>query len=376
MREDKGHPKGWNLKLIVFVLMVTMYSQITGSVWAQSYKNATVVVDISCGDTYKYGDMITVKVQVENADDYEAYGEGTFIAIMKSYTIEAGALGVMWHWTYKSGYKKYFEAAFDEFGKTITAEPPKQCEELLKVYYLREEFNALKDQNETDLQAAKDAESVGIIELGKWVIADGAAGAAYVLELQFLSHTATVVEAAEKICYTAASKVERLQGEITSIQEDLINFENEKYGYVLDLDDAKSNDPVDEVEIAQLEAKITRTQHEIDTRKEIQDEFINDLWWANLKKTTADIILSAAIEVHKAKEAVVAITKELWDKAHANLDAAAGRLEKYQFAIQVAEKVLFETNNKLKGLEKELDNLFKWFIDLGLDPIEVCGFNN
>ena len=112
------------MRWILFILMSIMYSQIIGSVGAGQYQNPTVALIVSCGDTYKYGDVVVVAVQVDNADSYTKYGEGSFAAIEKSYTIKAGATGVTWHYTYDSGYEDPQGPEDFDLEKTITMKVP------------------------------------------------------------------------------------------------------------------------------------------------------------------------------------------------------------------------------------------------------------
>lgn len=113
-------------KWIAQVLVLLVYSQISGNTIAEgTYVDPTVVVEVSCGDTYKYGDQVEVTVLVENADNYSKYGEDSFTATQRSYIIKAGATGVTWHYTYNSGYEEQKGPEDFDIAKTITREPIK-----------------------------------------------------------------------------------------------------------------------------------------------------------------------------------------------------------------------------------------------------------
>lgn len=111
-------PISWIVAVLMIIIGSNGYYVLAGT-----YEDPVVVINTSCGDTYDYGDTIEVEVLVDNADSYQTYGEGSFKAIKKSYTIKAGATGVKWHYTYDSGYEEPQGPADYHLQKTITADP-------------------------------------------------------------------------------------------------------------------------------------------------------------------------------------------------------------------------------------------------------------
>lgn len=107
--------------VVCFIILIAAYI-LPGSIKAGEYENPSVTLNASCGDTYRYGDTIEVEVVVENADNYTKYGEGSFQAIEKSYTIKAGATGVTWHYTHDNGYEEPQGPEDFNLEKTIKAD--------------------------------------------------------------------------------------------------------------------------------------------------------------------------------------------------------------------------------------------------------------
>ncbi|MFH1037134.1 MAG: hypothetical protein V1789_00505 [PVC group bacterium] len=119
MREEMKR----GIKWISLALMIIICHQTAGTARAGTYKDPTVVLNVNCGDTYKYGDEVKVTVQIENADSFTKFGERSFTATKRSYIIKGGATGVTWHYTYDSGYEEPKGPEDFPFVETITREP-------------------------------------------------------------------------------------------------------------------------------------------------------------------------------------------------------------------------------------------------------------
>lgn len=110
----------WSIVLLFIMLIMK-----TSALAETSGDSPTLTLQASCGDGYKFGEAITLELQVENGEIIEGsewYSPAQeFDGIKKSYTCKGGAT-VKWEVEYKSGYTETFTDQFDD-EKTITAEP-------------------------------------------------------------------------------------------------------------------------------------------------------------------------------------------------------------------------------------------------------------